>query len=27
VVGETRFTKLVFIPHGLQEKATKPQGQ
>lgn len=24
VVGETRFTKLVFIPHGLQEKATKP---
>src|SRR5439155_24483751 len=27
VVGETRFTKLVFIPHGLQEKAAKPQGQ
>ena len=27
VVGETRFIKLVFIPHGLQEKATKPQGQ
>jgi len=24
VVGETRFTKLVFIPHGFQEKATKP---
>ena len=27
VVGETRFTKLVFIPHGFQEKATKPKGQ
>ena len=27
VVGETRFTKLVFIPHGLQEQATKPNGQ
>jgi type II secretion system protein J len=26
VVGETRFTKLVFIPHGLQEHATKPSG-
>lgn len=27
VVGETRFTKLVFIPHGFQEKATKPRSQ
>src|SRR3989442_5060931 len=27
VVGETRFTKLVFIPHGFQEKATKLKGQ
>jgi prepilin-type N-terminal cleavage/methylation domain-containing protein len=25
VVGETRFTKLVFIPHGLQEEAIKPK--
>jgi prepilin-type N-terminal cleavage/methylation domain-containing protein len=24
VVGATRFTKLVFIPHGFQEQATKP---
>ncbi len=25
VVGETRFTKLVFIPHGLQEETIKPK--
>jgi prepilin-type N-terminal cleavage/methylation domain-containing protein len=24
VVGGTRFTKLIFIPHGFQEQATKP---
>ena len=27
VVGETRFTKLVFIPHGFQEEATKPRSE
>jgi type II secretion system protein J len=26
VVGETRFTKTVFIPHGLQEKDHQPKG-
>jgi general secretion pathway protein J len=27
VVGETRFTKLVFVPHGFQEEATKPRSE
>jgi prepilin-type N-terminal cleavage/methylation domain-containing protein len=27
VVGETRFTKLVFIPHGFQEPTTRPRSQ
>jgi hypothetical protein len=27
VVGETRFTKLVFMPHGLQEDTAKPKVQ
>lgn len=26
VVLDTRFTKMVFIPHGFQEQATKPKG-
>ena len=25
VVGQTRFTKLVFIPHGLHEETTRPK--
>jgi hypothetical protein len=24
-VGQTRFTKLVFIPHGLHEDTTRPK--
>jgi general secretion pathway protein J len=27
VVGQTRFTKLVFIPHGFQEEATKSRSE
>jgi len=26
MVGETRFTKMVFIPHGFQEEEDKPKG-
>ena len=26
MVGDTRFTKTVFIPHGLREKEDKPKG-
>ena len=27
VIGDTRFTKLVFIPHGFQDQAARPRGQ
>jgi hypothetical protein len=26
MVGQTRFTKMVFIPHGLQEQENKAKG-